>query len=183
MININFFEKEKTNILPYIVGGIFFLLLLLMGLYFFMVRGQLNSSIENNNHWLSENAEEVVLSRRISRVDQLQSESIDVQEHLRTIQQPTNELIEDLVAVIPNEADRVSTLQLTESNQVMLILENIETNEGHAIVENLQALPFVNDVQFLYAENQTTSDDEDFRYELTVDIDPNVLLEEGQDED
>lgn len=88
-----------------------------------------------------------------------------------------------MVAVIPNEADRVSTLQLTESNQVMLILENIETNEGHAIVENLQALPFVNDVQFLYAENQTTSDDEDFRYELTVDIDPNVLLEEGQDED
>lgn len=71
MININFFEKEKTNILPYIVGGIFFLLLLLMGLYFFIVRGQLNSSIENNNHWLSENAEEVVLSRRISRVDQL----------------------------------------------------------------------------------------------------------------
>lgn len=31
MININFFEKEKTNILPYIVGGIFFLLLLFNG--------------------------------------------------------------------------------------------------------------------------------------------------------
>lgn len=181
MINVNFFEKEKPNILPYIIGGIFLLLLLLMGLFFFIARGQLNKAIENNNNWLTENGEEVILSRQISQIDQLQNESLVVQDQLRGSQQPTNQLIEELVGVIPNETDRLSTLQLTETNQVMMILENIETSEGQEIVEDLRNLPFVIGVQFLYAENEASENDA-FRYELTVDIDPTALVEEGQDE-
>lgn len=177
MINVNFFEKKKTNILPYIIGGIFLLLLLFMGLYIFLTRMYLENSIEESNTWISENTEEVVLSRRISQVDQLTNQAITVQNTLKEIQYPMNTLTEDLTTAIPNETDRVASFQLTETNQVTLILENTEATMGQNIVEDIESRPYVTGVQFLSAQSESQEEDA-FRFELIVDIDVTALAEE-----
>lgn len=169
MIKVNFFEKKKTNILPYIAGGVFFFLLLIMGIYFFFVRMHYQQVVDNKNEWINANIEEVVLSRRSNYLDQLSKQSLNVQETLDENQYPMNIVVEGIISVIPNEADRVVSFQLIESNQITLILENTETTIGQSIVEELESLSFVNDVQFLHAESQSEEDNQ-LRYELIIDL-------------
>ena len=38
MMNVNFFEKKKINLLPYIIGGLFVVFLTIVGIYFYLAR-------------------------------------------------------------------------------------------------------------------------------------------------
>lgn len=169
MININFFEKKKTNILPYIAGGVFLVIVLIMGIYFFFVRMHYNQVIDDKNEWINTNVEEVVLSRRSNYLDQLSKQSLNVQETLNENQYPMNRVAEEIVSVIPDETGRVASFQLVEPNQISLILENTETTLGENIVGELESLSFVDGVQFLHAESQS-EEDKHLRYELIIDL-------------
>lgn len=83
MMNVNFFVKKKRNILPYIVGGVFILFLLLMALYFYFTYNNYQDQITEQNNWLDENTEKVVLARRIRQVDESATQAVTVQETLR----------------------------------------------------------------------------------------------------
>lgn len=177
MINVNFFEKKKVNILPYIVGGIFLLVLLLMGAFFFVSRSLYANTIEDNTAWLSENAESVVLSRQISQLDRLATESDTVQETLQETQYPMDDIINDIVTVIPNEAERIQSFHISTPNQITLRLENTQSTIAQSIVEDLLKKDYVTSVQFLQAQN-TTIEDTQLGFEMLIDIDANNLLEE-----
>lgn len=38
MMNVNFFEKKKINLLPYIIGGFFIVFLVIIGIYLYLAR-------------------------------------------------------------------------------------------------------------------------------------------------
>lgn len=177
MINVNFFEKKKLNVLPYIIGGIFFLFLLLMGAYFFVTRAFYENKIDEKQTWLSDNVESVVLSRQISQLDRLATESDTVQETLQANQYPMDEIIVDIVSVIPNETERIQSFHLSNPNQIVLRLEDTQSTMAQTIVEDLLEKDYVIGVQFLQAENSTIEDTQ-FRFEMIIDIDANNLLEE-----
>ena len=80
-----------------------------------------------------------------------------------------NRVAEEIVSVIPDEADRIASFQLVESNQITLILENTGTTMGQNIVGELESLTFVDGVQFLHAESQS-EEDKHLRYELIIDL-------------
>lgn len=177
MMNVNFFVKKKRNILPYIVGGVFILFLLLMALYFYFTYNNYQDQITEQNNWLDENTEKVVLARRIRQVDESATQAVTVQETLRDNQYPMNELSEELAAAVPSEEERITSFTITQPTQLNLTVENINVDEAQSIVENFEALPYVRGVQFLRADKQDI-EEEDHRFELIIDLDPNHFPKE-----
>lgn len=177
MINVNFFEKKKVNILPHIVGGVFLVSLVLMAGYFFVTRTGLEKTIKQNNEWMQAHAEEVALSRRISRVDDLIGESNKVQATISDNQYPMFAVAEGIAAVVPNELEQIATFTLSDPSQVTLNVENTDAKAGQRIVENLEDLPYVTEVQFLHAETQG-SEENKFRFEFIITLDIDRPMEE-----
>lgn len=177
MIDINFFEKKKVNILPYLVAGIFVLLLILMGVYFFFARLYFENTVSDSNEWIEAQAEEVVLSRQMNQLDQAFNETIELQEELKENQYPMNKVTQEIAASIPDEAKRISSFQLEDSSQLTLVLENTKATMAQSIVEEIENLSFVKGVQFLHADNQG-EEDKELRFELIVDLDADLIVEE-----
>jgi hypothetical protein len=176
MINVNFFKKEKKNILPLIVMVSFLLMLFAMGLFFYFSRQYYEKTIDDQTDWMTVHAEEVVLSRRLNQLDQHTAKSIVVQEDLRARQYPMNALVENIIAFIPDENNRVQSFQLTqESNQVALIIENTNTMEARNIVEDLNSQPFIEAVQLLRAEEQADGDNQ-VRFEMIINLNMDGLI-------
>lgn len=177
MININFFEKKETNILPYIVTGGFFLLLILMGIYFFLMRVHLQEATADKEEWINAHSEEVVLSKQMNRYEQQYEETMDLQEELKAEQYPMNKLAKEIAASVPDELTRISTFQLLNPNQLTLTLENTDAILAQQIVENIENLPYVTELQLLYAESQGEADSQ-LRFELTVSLNEELIVEE-----
>lgn len=178
MMNVNFFEKKKINILPYIVGGAFFVFLLLMGLYFFLTRTHYEQTVEENNRWLSDNAESVVMSRQISRLDDLAVQSIAVQENLRSNQYPMNEIAADLASTVPDETNQIVSFHIIDPNQVTLIIENTPATTAQSIVEDLEERTYVEGVQFLHVDSLNL-EEVPTRFEMMININADAMTEEA----
>lgn len=177
MININFFEKKETNILPYIVAGGFFLLLILMSVHFFFTRMYLEDSAADKEEWMDTYAEEVLLSQRMNQLDRQYDETMELQEILKSTQYPMNKIAVEIAASIPDELNRIASFQLMNPNQLTLTLENTEAIMAQEIVENIENLPYVTDLQLLYAESQG-QEDERLRFELIISLDEEMIVEE-----
>lgn len=177
MINVNFFEKKEKNILPYIVVGGFLTLLLLMGIYFFFARMYLKDAAADKEDWIEEHAEEVVLSKRMSQLEEQYDETMELQTKLKEEQYPMYQVTVDIAESVPDEADRLTSFQLLESNQLTLSLENTDALMAQEIVENIESLPYIEGVQLLYAESQNEKDAER-RFEIIVDLDESLIFKE-----
>lgn len=178
MMNVNFFEKKKINILPYIVGGAFFVSLLLIGIYFFLTRSHYENTIESNNRWLSENAEAVVMSRQISRLDDLSSQATTVQEYLLGNQYPMSRVATDLASAIPDEANRVVSFHINNPNRLTLIIENTPAKMAQSIIEDLEERTYVESVQFLHVDS-LNQEENPTRFEMIININADVIIEEA----
>lgn len=148
-----------------------------MGLYIFLMRTSYENTIEEKQTWLSDNAASVVLSRQINQLDRLATESDTVQGMLEAKQYPMNEIIVDVISVIPNEAEGIQSFHISSENPITLRLEATESTTAQKIVEDLLEKIYVTDVQFLQAENVSIEDTQLF-FEMIIDIDANQLLEE-----
>ena len=88
-----------------------------------------------------------------------------------------NEIITDVVTVIPNEEERISSFNLSSPDQISIILENTESTMAENIVQALFEKEYVTDVQFLQATNPTIEDTQ-LRFELIINIDANRIVKE-----
>lgn len=141
------------------------------------MRTSYENTIEEKQTWLSDNAASVVLSRQINQLDRLATESDTVQGMLEAKQYPMNEIIVDVISVIPNEAEGIQSFHISSENPITLRLEATESTTAQKIVEDLLEKIYVTDVQFLQAENVSIEDTQLF-FEMIIDIDANQLLEE-----
>lgn len=177
MININFFEKKERNVLPYIVGGLFFLLLFIMAIYFFFARVYYRETISDKNDWMNDQAEEFVLSKEMSKLDKQYNESVQLQEKLKESQYPMDKLSKDISASVPDELTRISSLQYLETDQLTLTLENTDPKTAQIIIESIENLPYVTGLQLLYADSQDAGDGIQ-AFELIIDLDEELIVEE-----
>lgn len=180
MININFFEKKETNILPYLVAGGFFLVLILMSIYFFFARMYLKDSASDKEAWMDTYAEEVVLSKKMGQLEQQYEETMILQEQLKSTQYPMHKVATEIADSVPDELTRVSSFQLLDPNQLTLTLENTEAIMAQEIVENIESLPYVTEIQLVYAESQGEEDNQS-RFELIISLDEELLAEEEKE--
>ena len=88
-----------------------------------------------------------------------------------------NEIITDVVTVIPNEEERISSFNLSSPDQISIVLENTESTMAQNIVRALFEKDYITDVQFLQATN-TTIEDTQLRFELIINIDANRIVKE-----
>ena len=88
-----------------------------------------------------------------------------------------NEIITDVVTVIPNEEERISSFNLSSPEQISIVLENTESTMAENIVRALFEKDYITDVQFLQATN-TTIEDTQLRFEFIINIDANRIVKE-----
>ncbi|OJF90909.1 hypothetical protein [Alkalibacterium sp. 20] len=182
MLEINFFEKKQVNVLPYILAGIFVLLVAFMGAYFYFTQAHYVNLEQEQSLWIKSNAEEVALSKEIEKLEQLASQSIQVQDTLDQSQFPMVYATKDLASAVSNEGDRVSSFQFGEMSQVVLLLENTKVSDASAIIDELGTRAYIDRVQLLRLENQQAESNE-FIFELTIDLNDETLREEASPND
>lgn len=178
MINVNFFRKEAKNILPLILMIIFLLGAGAIAAEVYLSRSYYENELKGDQAWLEENTANLDLSREMKQMDRWISQAVDVQDRLRQDQFPLYQLTDKLATFIPDEDMRVTSFQLSEtSEQVSLILENTRTDEALAIIEALEAQPYVDVVQVLSA-NLQNQENQEFSFELIIELNPEALAGE-----
>ena len=70
MFEVNFFEKKQRNFLPYVLGGAFLFLLVLVGIYFFSAQAYYTKTEIRDQEWLQAEEEQLV-SRQMQEYAQL----------------------------------------------------------------------------------------------------------------
>ena len=88
-----------------------------------------------------------------------------------------NEIFTDVVTVIPNEEERISSFNLSSPDQISIVLKNTESTMAQNIVRALFEKDYITDVQFLQATNPTIEDTQ-LRFELIINIDANRIVKE-----
>lgn len=87
-------------------------------------------------------------------------------------------LTKEMMSFIPNETDRVSSFLLSEAaNQISLTMENTTTTQAQSIIEDLQEQHYIEDVEFLRAEDQNQDNDQ-YRFELFINLNMDGYAEE-----
>lgn len=87
-------------------------------------------------------------------------------------------LTNEMMSFIPNETDRVSSFLLSEAaNQISLTMENTTTTQAQSIIEDLQEQRYIEDVEFLRAEDQNQDNDQ-YRFELFINLNMDGYAEE-----
>lgn len=87
-------------------------------------------------------------------------------------------LTNDVMSFIPNEKDRVSAFLVSEAaNQISLTMETTTTTQAQSIIEDLEEQPYIEDVEFLRADDQGQKNDQ-YRFELIINLNMNGYVEE-----
>ena len=87
-------------------------------------------------------------------------------------------LTNEMMSFIPNETDRVSSFLLSEAaNQISLTMENTTTSQAQSIIDDLQEQRYIEDVEFLRAEDQNQDNDQ-YRFELFINLNMDGYAEE-----
>lgn len=174
MININFFEKKKVNVLPYLMMVGFFLVLGALGAYFYLMQENYIEVEAENVAWIERETDNVLLSKQMQGVDRLTNESITTQETLVDQRYPMVYITKEIASQVPDESENVVSFQLTDPSQFTLTLENMTVDEGSQLVNVLEDFTYVSQVNYLRLENQT---DTDYMLELTIDMSEERLRE------
>ncbi|WP_423189178.1 hypothetical protein ACO1PF_11385 [Alkalibacterium sp. f15] len=176
MININFFEKKKVNVLPYLMMAGFLLLLAALGAYFFLMREHYSEVETENIAWIESETDNVLLSRQMQSIDRLTEESIITQDILVGQRYPMVYVTEEIASQVANEEESVVSFQLTTPDQFIFTLENMSVDEGSELVNEMGDLAYVSRVNYLRLENQA-QDSDNYILELTIDMSEERLRE------
>lgn len=177
MIEINFFEKKARNVLPHLMIVFFFAGVMIVGIYFFLMHGLYVRQDQNSMQLLQQRSEEVSVARNMSRVDRAITMNEQAMTVLEANQYPLVYLTEDITGVIPDSEETVVTFTLNETNELMVQLDQSLVEESAELITDLEMLPYVTRVNMTRLENQ--GEDAGHLIELTLDIDEQILKEEG----
>jgi Tfp pilus assembly protein PilN len=176
MFEVNFFEKKQRNFLPYVLGGVFLILLVLTGVYFFTAQAYYAKAEIRDQEWLQAEEEQLRVSRQMLEYAQLTEQVAGNKANFEEMQYPMAYVTKTIIAQVPNGEQHVTIFNKNETNQITLVLEGLTVTEISDAVENFKALVYVSDVQLIRMENQT--DGADSTVELWLELDEVALQEE-----
>ncbi|MDB6354157.1 hypothetical protein PH235_11365 [Trichococcus sp. K1Tr] len=176
MFEVNFFEKKQRNFLPYVLGGSFIILLVLVGIYFFSAQAYYTKAEIRAQEWLQAEEEQLRMSRQMQEYAQLTDQVAENKATFEAKQYPMAFVSKAIIEQVPNGEQHVTIFNKNETNQITLVLEGLTVTEISEAVENFKALEYVSDVQFISMENQL--DGADSTVELWLELDEAALREE-----
>ena len=182
MISLNFFRKAAKNILPFILIFVFLLGASAIAVKIYLDRDSYKTELEENQTWLATHAEDLELSIEMQEIDLWISQAVSVQETLQGEQFAMDRLTNELTALIPEEDERVISFQISEDAEELVIsLENTKITEVYQIIGDLEDLSYVSEVQLLSME-LLDENSQEYRFNMTISLDFEELVEENIDE-
>lgn len=176
MIEINFFERKEKNVLPHLMVLIFLAGLTAIGFYFFMMHGLYTRQDYTNSQLIQQRSEEVALSRELEQIDRSTIQNSAAILTLESDQYPLVFLTEELAGMIPDEENVVVSFQLTETNEVLIQINNSMIDDSSDLIAQFEQVPYITRVHMNRLEQQSEEDDQ-FIIDLTLDIEESVLRE------
>lgn len=176
MFEVNFFEKKQINFLPYVLGGTFLFLLIIVGIYFFSAQAYYTKAEMRDQEWLQAEEEQLMVSRQMQEYAQLTDQVAENKATFEAKQYPMSYVTKAIVEQVPNGEQHVTILNKNETNQITLVLEGLTVTEISEAVEKFKSLVYVSDVQFIRMENQL--DGASSTVELWLELDEAALREE-----
>lgn len=176
MFEVNFFEKKQRNFLPYVLGGAFLILLVLVGIYFFTAQAYYTKAEIRDQEWLQAEEEQLRVSRQMQEYAQLTDQVAENKATFEAKQYPMAFVTKAIIEQVPNGEQHVTIFNKNETNQITLVLEGLTVTEISEAVEKFKALGYVSDVQFISLENQL--DGAGSTVELWLELDEAALREE-----
>lgn len=147
MVNINFFEKKKKNITPFLISVIALLLFGLLGGYFWWMTESIKTDTSRNRDTISQQADEISELQRVNLIGNQVSTLVNQRDTLMQNQFPLDDLYHDVLEQIPSQASAsVERFFFTITGTVQL--EIVFDNDQHVVdmQRNLVNLPYVTSV-------------------------------------
>lgn len=178
MFEVNFFEKKQKNFLPYLLSGMFFFFIVLLGVYFFSMQMYYTNAEVHNQEWLQVGEKEWEISRQMEEFDQLTQQVKVNKGTFETMQYPMAYVTKTILEKILNAEQHVSIFNKNETNQVTVVLEGLTAKEVSDTVEKFKMLAYVSDVHFIRMENLLEGAGS--TVELWLEINETALEEENR---
>lgn len=176
MFEVNFFEKKQRNFLPYVLGGAFLLLSVLVGIYFFSAQAYYTKAEIRDQEWLQAEEDQLRVTRQMQEYAQLTERTAENKATFEAKQYPMAFVTKAIMAQIPNGEQHLTIFNKNETNQITLVLDGLTVTEISEAVEKFKALAYVSDVHLIRMENQL--DGAGSTVELWLELDEAVLREE-----
>lgn len=174
MVNINFFEKKKINITPFVLSIIALLLFGFIAIYFWWMTTATLSKTEDNQALIASQELQIREWQRVNLISDQVTTLVDQRDQLRNKQFPVTALYNDILAQLPNGTDASSErFFFTISGNMQL--ECVFNNDQDIVLmqRNLVNLSYVTDVTLETVEISET----DYVTRFTLMIDRNLVSE------
>lgn len=174
MVNINFFEKKKINITPFVLMVIALLLFSFIAFYFWWMTTSILSKTENNQALIASQELQIKEWQRVNLISDQVTTLVEQRDQLSTTQFPVTALYNDLLAQLPNETDAlIERFFFTITGNLQL--ECVFNNDQDVVLMHRQLvnLPYVTDVTLETVEISDT----DYVTRFTLMIDRNQVSE------
>lgn len=178
MFEVNFFEKKQRNLLPYLIGAGFLLLLILTGAYFFSMQAYYTRTETRNQEWLQTEKEQLLVSKQMQDYERLTEQAAENKAAFEALQYPMAYVMDAVTRQIPNREQQLTVFNKNETDQLTLVLDGLTVTEISETVEKFRGLPYVTEVHVIRLENQV--DGAGATVELWLDLDEAALREEVQ---
>ncbi|MBM7541787.1 hypothetical protein [Amphibacillus cookii] len=182
MIEINFFEKKKKNLIPYLLIGLFLVGLMITSGYLTLASIQLNKQYEITHNLIQEQSIIINDLQHVNllanQVDQLASDL----DNLVDNKHPTVFLNDDILQQLPdNPATVIIDFRYTIQGDLLLELQLTDANAVSTLTRDLQALAYITAVE-LEAMELVNEIEANYQVNLTISIDHVKLSEVAMDD-
>ncbi|WP_017472728.1 hypothetical protein [Amphibacillus jilinensis] len=182
MIEINFFEKKKKNLIPYLLMGVLLLGIMSISGYFILTSIQLNKQNQTNQSLIQEQSTIIDELQHVhllaNQVDQLANDL----NRLIDIKHPTVFLNDNILQQLPvDPATTIVDFNYTIQGDLLLELQLADANAVSSLTRDLLALTYVTTVE-LEAIDLINEVEADYQVNLTIGIDQIQLSEVAKDD-
>ncbi|EXJ22418.1 hypothetical protein ADIAL_2004 [Alkalibacterium sp. AK22] len=178
MIEINFFEKKARNILPYLLGALLLLGLLVIGLYLFLMHSLYASQDVQNLEQIARQSEDVALSREMQRLSRETEQNAQVVSNFEDSRYPIVFLTADIANSIPESEETVISFNLNSPEELVLELNQSQIQASADLISTFEDKSYVNHVLFDRLISEREGDEHVIQ--LTLIINQEAMREEAE---
>lgn len=172
MININFFEKKKKDVTPFILILVTIIALTVLSGYFYWMSDTLANEETNKLNQI-EQQRQVVLE--LQRVNLIENQVVQLENDANQLSEkkyPTHDLYQLIIAQIPAGDDNVlNTYNFTAPSNIQMTLELSNEQDVGILYQNLLRLSFIEHLSLESIIIDLELDTYELSYSLLIDYD------------
>lgn len=170
MVNINFFEKKKKNITPWVITGTALILSGLLVFYFSWMTSQIREDITINERQIEQQQAVVIELQRVNLIGDQVNQLKRGAETLQANKYPAKALYDEMIDQIPNLSDTlINQFIFSITGNVQLQLALPSEADVVSLQRQLLDLPYVTNVVLETIEVTGEAATYDTRFSIMID--------------